>query len=39
MRDEKLDEFNQTIQEKDDLIETLQQQIQTDQADCPCRPG
>lgn len=27
--DEKLDEFNQTIQEKDDLIETLQQQIQT----------
>ena len=27
--DEKLDEFNQTIQEKDELIETLQQQIQT----------
>lgn len=27
--DEKLDEFNQAIQEKDDLIETLQQQIQT----------
>ena len=27
--DEKLEEFNQTIQEKDELIETLQQQIQT----------
>jgi len=27
--DEKLDEFNQTIQEKDELIETLQEQIQT----------
>ena len=27
--DEKLDKFNQTIQEKDELIETLQQQIQT----------
>lgn len=26
--DEKLDEFNRTIQEKDDLIETLQDQIQ-----------
>ena len=27
--DEKLNEFNQTIQEKDELIETLQEQIQT----------
>ena len=27
--DEKLEEFNQTIQEKDDLIETLQEQVQT----------